>query len=477
MKSQSKILFLVGGLLLLAALLLVACGPKTTPTPEPSLTPEPTATPELPAATLELVGAEGTSTLTYADVMALPVTEGYGGWKSSTGEIEPPAIFRGVALKDIAEALGGFGEGMGLEITASDGYSISFSYDQVMNGTFIAFDPATGEELKNPVELTPILAYEREGEPLPEAFDGAFRMMVVSTEPVQVVDGHWTVKFVTTVTLKSLVSDWALSLQGAITETIDRASFESCSAPQCHGATWVDDEGQEWAGVPLYLVVGYVDDDIKHDGPAYNDALADAGYTVDVVASDGFSATFDSVVIKRNTNIILAYQVGGAELPEKYFPLRIVGTDLTKRDMVGMVTTLAVKVPPVETTAGTVSEYIGPGNLEIKGLVNQPLNLGEGNLRALEVVTITAEQPGKGENTFEGVRLNALLDLAGIQDGAANVTFTADDGYSAVVSLADIRACNDCLVAFTNTEGKFKTVMPGMEGGNWVKGVITIEIK
>ncbi len=476
MKSQNKILFLLGGLLLLTAVVLAACGPKETPTPE-TATAEPTEAPAMPDVTLELVGADGTTTMTYADVMALPATEGYAGWKSSTGEIEPPAIFRGVAIKDIAEALGGLEENMGIEITASDGYSMTLSYDQVMNGTFVAFDPATGEELKNPVELTAILAYEREGEPLPEAFDGAFRMMVVSTEPVQVVDGHWTVKFVTTVTLKALVSDWVLDLQGAITEPIDRGSLESCSAPQCHGATWVDEEGQEWVGVPLYLLVGYVDDDIKHDGPAYNDALADAGYTVDVVASDGFSATFDSAVIKRNANIILAYQVAGAELPEKYFPLRLVSSELTKRDMVGMVATIVVNVPAGDTSIGMVGEYLGPGNLDILGMVNQPLNLGEGNLRGLEVVTITAEQPGKGEADFEGVRLNGLLDLAGIQDGATKVVFTADDGYTAEASLEDIRACADCLVAFTDTEGSFKMVMPGLGGGIWVKGVITIEVK
>ncbi len=476
MKSQNKILFLLGGLLLLTAVVLAACGPKETPTLE-TATAEPTEAPAMPDATLELVSADATTSITYADILALTATEGYGGWIRSTGAIEPPAVYRGVALRDIAEILGGLGENNGIEITASDGYSMTLSYEQVMNGTFVAFDPATGEELKTPVELTAILAYEREGEPLPETFDGAFRLMVVSAEPVQVVDGHWTVKFVTTVTLKELVSDWVLSLDGAITVPIDRGSFESCSAPQCHGATWVDEEGQEWVGIPLYLAVGYVDDDIKHDGPAYNDALADAGYTVDVVASDGFTATFDSALIKRNANILLVYQVGGAELPEKYFPLRLVGANLTKREMVGMVATIVVNVPAGDASIGTVGEYLGPGNLEIKGLVNQPLNLGEGNLRALEVVTITAEQPGKDEATFEGVRLNGLLDLAGIQDGATKVVFTADDGYSAEASLEDIRACNDCLVAFTDTEGTFKMVLPGLGGGTWVKGVVSIEVK
>ena len=36
---------------------------------------------------------------------------------------------------------------MGVAVTAEDGYSMTFSYDQVINGNFIAYDPATGNEL------------------------------------------------------------------------------------------------------------------------------------------------------------------------------------------------------------------------------------------------------------------------------------------------------------------------------------------
>jgi len=43
----------------------------------------------------------------------------------------------------------------------------------------------------------------------------------------------------------SLSEDWALRLEGARTEDMDRNTFESCSAPNCHGATWTDGDGQE----------------------------------------------------------------------------------------------------------------------------------------------------------------------------------------------------------------------------------------
>ena len=45
----------------------------------------------------------------------------------------------------------------GLNLIAKDGYALTFSEDQLLNGAFIAYDPATGDELKSPPALTAIL--------------------------------------------------------------------------------------------------------------------------------------------------------------------------------------------------------------------------------------------------------------------------------------------------------------------------------
>jgi len=37
--------------------------------------------------------------------------------------------------------------------------------------------------------------------------------------------------------------------------------------------------------------------------------------------------------------------------------------------------------------------------------------------------------------------------------------------------------CGECLLAFTETPGSLYTVMPGFEGGAWVKEIVSIEIK
>jgi hypothetical protein len=105
------------------------------------------------------------------------------------------------------------------------------------------------------------------------------------------------------------------------------------------------------------------------------------------------------------------------------------------------------------------------------------LFLNEAALRALEVVTINAENPKGGKSDFEGVRLSALLEMAGAKDSANALRITASDGYYAEVSLADLKACADCMLAFTNTPEKFKVVMPGMTSDFWVKDVSKLTVR
>ncbi len=471
---------LIGVLLLTLALIGAACAavtPESTPAVEEP-TPVPTNIPptEAPAApVLEIVGAAETKTMTMADLMAMPVTEGYGGIKSSTGKITPPVMFKGVALKDLA-VMAGMDDTTGLNVVAEDGYSITFSYDQIQNGNFVAYDPATGDELENPVPLTAMVAYEMDGKPLDPKQDGTLRLIIVSDKLNQVTDGHWAVKWVNKLEIKPLVMEWKLKAVGGIEDAYDRATIESCSAPQCHGASWTDDKAQEWVGVPLYILVGGVDDENKHEGIAFNDALADAGYTVDVISSDGYTVTFDIERLRRNKNIILAHKVNENPLSEKYFPLRLVGSELEKNEMAGMVTELKVNVPPAGS-GGVANVPADQATFTLTGLVDQDLSLNEAALRNMEVLAITAEHPKKGPQDYEGISLNALLDLAGVQDGAQTLLVTAADGFTTEINLADLRACENCLLAFTETPESFNLVLPGMESNFWAKDVVSIEAK
>ena len=208
--KQGEFLILTGAIVLVLAFGFAAClsptggGPQAPITPVETVTPAPTSVPTEPepeptepaASVLEIVGPAANLSLTMAELMELPATEGYAGIKSSTGKITPPLPFKGVALKDLAALVGGMDEVTGFNVVAEDGYSITYSYDQIKNGTFVAYDPATGDELKNPVELTAILAYEVDGHPLDPKQDGILRLAIVSAEMNQVTDGHWSVKWV-----------------------------------------------------------------------------------------------------------------------------------------------------------------------------------------------------------------------------------------------------------------------------------------
>lgn len=437
------------------------------------------------ASVLELNGSNGSKSFTLDQIKALPMTQGWGGNKSSAGVITTPASFKGVALKDLVNAAGGtFDDSMGVTLTAKDGYSMTFSYDQVMNGNFTVYDPVTGAELANHDPLTAILAYEQDGKPLDPDQDGTLRLQVVSARNNQVVDGHWTEKWVLQMDVKSVGQSWRLKLHGAIMQPVDRASFQSCASPDCHGATWKDENGQTWAGVPLWLLVGQVDDASSHGTGAFNDALAAAGYKVDLVGADGTTITLDSKSIQRDGNIIVAFLVNDAELPDKYYPLRLVGSDVQQDQMIGQIQMIVVHVPEAPLTtltpsASTTAAASTPsaGSLNITGLVTNPLNLSEGALRAMSPVTISADQPKAGTQSFTGVALNTLLEIAQVQAGAKTLVFTASDGYSDEIDLATVRSCTQCMIAFTNTPGSFLAVMPGQTGDIWVKNLIKIEVK
>jgi len=499
---RSKLFFL----LILLTLVFSACTPVAAPVVEAPAVEEvkPTAIPVEPTTKptvvptvepteevaqmpiLELVGMEETKNLTMAEIMALPATSGMAGMKSSTGKITAPLQFTGVTLKDLADLLGGIDETMGVNIVASDGYSISYSYDQIMNGTYISYDPATGDELRNPVPLTAMVAYAVEGQPLNVDQDGNLRMVIISDEPAQVTDGHWSVKWVTKVEIKPLVQDWVLNISGAIETQIDRVSFESCVS--CHKAEWTDDKGQVWTGIELWRLMGYGDDAIKHEGWSYDVKLAKSGYDVTLAAADGFEVVLNSDDADRNHEWVVAMLVDGADLEEKNFPLKLVGTGLEKKQMVGGIATVKLDVPLAEEVAANeapvaTEEAVKPvvdlegADFAIVGKVDTEMGFMEADLRALDVVTINAEHPKNGAQDFEGVRLSELFSLVGLHSGATTLIVTASDGFTAEISLADVLASPDCLLGFTNTPGDFKLVMPGLPSNTWVKDVVKIEAK
>ena len=129
-------------------------------------------------------------------------------------------------------------------------------------------------------------------------------------------------------------------------------------------------------------------------------------------------------------------------------------------------------LPAVPTAAPQSS-----AQLVVTGLVGKELSLAEADLRGMTVATITADQPKVGSQSFTGVRLSDLMTAASVKPEATSLVLTGSDGYSATIDLATLKACADCMVAFTNTPGTFMSVMPGQAGKVWVKGLVKLEFK
>jgi hypothetical protein len=132
-------------------------------------------------------------------------------------------------------------------------------------------------------------------------------------------------------------------------------------------------------------------------------------------------------------------------------------------------------VPPTAVPPTATSE---PVTLTITGAVNNELQLTDSALHGMTVVTLNLTHPKNGAADYTGVRLNDLLNQAGIKAGAATVTLTASDGFANDLDLATVQACTDCLVAFDPAApGVYNAAMPGQSSKAWVKGLVSITVK
>ena len=293
---------------------------------------------------LTLVGDAGEKQFTMNQLEALPAYTGYAGIKSSTGVITLPAEYTGVRLSELTEMVGGISKANGVTLVAKDGYGMTFSYAQIVDHAFTAYDPATGAEQTPSKDLTVIIAYAREGKPLGED-EGPLRLMVATPKPGgQVVDGHWSVKWVDRVSVTQASAEWKVQLEGTVPGKLDKPTYVNCASPGCHGSGWVDAAGKRWEGVPLYLVAGLVDDKKAHGDGAYDAALARKGYDIVIETTTGKVVTIDSRDVAGKQNVVLAGKVDGGELPAEYFPLRLVGPGLSEAQMPGGIARLVVRV-------------------------------------------------------------------------------------------------------------------------------------
>jgi DMSO/TMAO reductase YedYZ molybdopterin-dependent catalytic subunit len=481
-KPLKKLLRFSIGLVLISSLLLsiTGCGDDTE---------EPTGLEDTTTALTITKGTESKS-YTLAEIKALSAEEGWGGIMNSSGVISGPFKQKGVLLMDLLDEVGGISEGDAIRITAKDGYTMTYSYDQLANGNFTTLDCSTGEEVPHD-KLTVILAYEEDGVALTDKI-GPLRIAILNSN-TQVTEGHWWIKWVEQIEIVAGEETWSLRLEGYMNEDVDPASFESCAAPGCHGVSWTDDQNRVWEGIPLWMLVGRVDDDNSHskEAQAFNDAMADAGYEVQVIAADDYSQTFTSDEIKRNNDFIISYRRDGDPLPENQWPLRLVGPNLTKGQMVGQVTTIKVILP--ENTGSLEPEW----TLCLKGAQNEDIT--DSYFAAAFADCHSASWTDDEGRVWEGIPLWLFVgrvdddfkhnpnetgafndDLA---DTGYDVVVTAADGYSKTFTSAEVKRNDNMIISFIRdgeplpeNQWPLRLVGPDLTKGQMVGQITCIEV-
>ena len=128
------------------------------------------------------------------------------------------------------------------------------------------------------------------------------------------------------------------------------------------------------------------------------------------------------------------------------------------------------------TSAATGSSEVvtGSGKVVVSGLVDHPMTLTPVGMNHMNWITVTVDDPTAGSTAYDGVKLSEVFALFGVQSAAKTVVVTGSGGSSATITLADVGS--DALLA-VNDDNVFNMVMPGMDAGDWVKNIVSMEFK
>jgi len=174
------------GILLAAMIIMSSCSSATSTTTTTTTTT--TTVAQTPAGPVVLTVTSGAKTKSYsmADLQAMKSITGNGGTKNKKGVVAGPFSYKGVALTDLLNMVGGVASGQIVKFTGTDGYTSSVSYDQIINGTFSTYDTA-GNPATPTTKLTLAVVYSVDGAALDSAA-GPLEVGILSSEKL-VSDG------------------------------------------------------------------------------------------------------------------------------------------------------------------------------------------------------------------------------------------------------------------------------------------------
>ncbi len=305
-----------------------------------------------------------------------------------------------------------------------------------------------------------IIANTLNGEPLPLQTEGGKGCWPLHLKGSAVFGGQ-QVGNIARIELSDLPqppAGWTLEIIGDVGDTITQAEFEAglACAGSGHYKEWTDIEGNVWSGVPLWVLLGAVDDIETSSHWTFNDTLV-AGYSVNVVAGDGFSKNFAGADVAGSDGYIVANECNGAPLTDAA-PLRLVGAGVTKDDgslggrAVGNIA--RIEIPELQTPAPGTESW----NLTLNGKISDVFSQAEfeAGLACPSSGHLAEWTDGEG-NVWSGIPLWFLtgwIDDRQPHDYNANqamagytVLVKAGDGYTKDFASKDVAWSNNYIIA------------------------------
>ncbi|MGP8080150.1 MAG: hypothetical protein ACLPVI_06530 [Dehalococcoidales bacterium] len=171
---KRKITWLGLSILIAAGMLLAACGNAGTAT-----TQQPIQTTPKGPVVLTVTNGNTVKTYSLVDLQDANTTTGYGGEKEQDGTIVGPYPYITVALTDLLYDVGGITAGQSVKITASDGSSLTLTYDQITNSNFNVYN-STGNQITTATKPIVCIIYSENGSPL-DSSTGPLELGTIST--------------------------------------------------------------------------------------------------------------------------------------------------------------------------------------------------------------------------------------------------------------------------------------------------------
>ena len=280
------------------AYLVVNYGGEPLPLPTPEITGQGTTTPE--GVLLTLARGETTRQFTLSDLKELDIMTGPGTFTNSAG-VDYTANYTGVPLMTL---VGNVPPDSTVRVTATDGYSMNYAVKTVSDTR----------------EGVWIVAFMENGEYMPHD-PGPLRIVQIGED-----NPHFTsslsARMVERIEVLGTYEEYSLLLVGAVDRLFSRGELEAGIGCPCHTATVSvtrAGETHSFTGLPLWRLIGYVDDDlfpaedlgIHYNDRDFNEALAAEGYTITLVASDGYTQTATSDLIARDDRFVIAFRMDG----------------------------------------------------------------------------------------------------------------------------------------------------------------------